>query len=134
MHLNQKLSEALAIVGTIDPQTVVNVEQFTDVLDFGQLQQALGIVLLGNIAAETVDFKFYACDSNGTNAVAVKSATQLPAHASNNDLTQLAINVRDSELLASGKQYGKFGLVTGGASGGPAAAVVLGRLRTLYAQ
>ena len=76
--------------------------------------------MLGNMAAETIDFKAYTCDSNGTNAVALKSATQLAAHASNNDNMQVIIGVRAPDLLASGKQHIKFGLVTGNTTGGPA--------------
>lgn len=131
MNPNQKLSEALALLGTVDPATVANTEVFTDVIDFGAIQQAIAIAALGNMAAETIDFKFYSCDSDGSNAAAVtgKAATQLAAHASTNDNKQLIINVRDTDLLASGKQHGKFGIVTGGATGGPAFVGVFGALR-----
>lgn len=125
-HINVLATEKLAIVGTIDPATVANTEVFTDVVDVSKFHQVLGIALLGNLAAETVDFKAYSCDSNGSNAAALKSATQLAAHASNNDNTQVAIGVRAEDMQASGKQYVKFGLVTGGASGGPAAVLALG--------
>lgn len=128
---SSKLSEQLALVATIDPATLVNVEVFSDVVDMGALHQALAILALGNIAAETVDFKAYSCDSDGNNAVVItgRTATQLAAHASNNDGKQLMINIRSTDLLASGKQHVKFGAVTGGASGGPAAVVVLGQAR-----
>lgn len=131
MNLNQRLSEMLPTIATIDPQTVANTELYTDVIDFGKVEQAFAVALLGNMAAETIDFRFYSCDSDGSNAALVtgKAATQLAASAGANDNTQLAINVRDTDLLASGKQYGKFGLVTGGATGGPAAVIVQGALR-----
>ena len=131
MFGNQKMCEGLALVGTVDPATVANTEVFTDVVDMGSLQQAIGVAMLGNMAAETIDFKAYSCDSDGNNAAAItgKAATQLAAHASNNDGKQLIINLRDTDLLASGKQHVKFGIVTGGATGGPAAVVVLGALR-----
>lgn len=125
--MQSKLSEAVAIVGTLDPVTVVNSEVFTDVVDLGANIQAAAVLMIGNIAAETVDFKAYSCDSDGNNAAAItgRAATQLAAHASNNDGKQLVINVRDGDLLASGKQHVKFGLVTGGATGGPCAVIVL---------
>ncbi len=131
MFGNSLMSEGLAVVGTIDPATLANSEVFTDVVDLGGLQQCMAILLLGNIAAETVDFKCYSCDSDGSNAAAISglAATQLAAHASNNDNKQIVICVRDTDLLASGKQHVKFGAVTGGATGGPAAAVVLGAPR-----
>ncbi len=115
-----KLSERLALVATIDPATVTSTEVFTDVVDMGANAQALAIASLGNMASETIDFKCYSCDSDGSNAAAISglAATQLAAHASNNDNKQLIINVRDGALLASGKQHVKFGLVTGGATGG----------------
>lgn len=123
-----KLSERLALVATIDPATVANTEVFTDVVDMGANMQAMAIASLGNMASETIDFKCYSCDSNGSNAAAISglAATQLAAHASNNDNTQLIINVRDADLLASGKQHIKFGLVTGGATGGVSSVAVIG--------
>lgn len=126
MSINIKAGEKIAVVGTIDPQTVVNTELFTDVVDMGKFHQAMGIALLGNIASETVDFKAYTCDADGNNAVALRSATQLAAHASNNDNKQIVIGVRAEEVIASGKTNIKFGLVLGLNVGGPAAVVALG--------
>lgn len=127
MFGNQKMCEGVALAAALAPVTVVNSEVFSGVVDLGVNQQAMGILMLGNMAAETIDFKFYSCDSDGSNAAAVtgKAATQLAAHATANDGKMVAINVRDTDLLASGKQYGKFGVVTGGATGGPAAILVV---------
>lgn len=129
--MNSKLSEAVAVVGVVNPATVANTEVFTTVVDLGAMRQAMAVALIGNVPAETIDFKAYSCDSDGNNAAAItgRAATQLAAHASNNDGKQLVINVRDGDLLASGKQHVKFGLVTGGATGGPCAVVVLGAPR-----
>lgn len=124
--MNRQLSEALAVVATIDPQTVANTELFTDVVDMQKHHQAIGIAQLGNMASETIDFKCYYCESDGSSAVALRSATQLSAHASNNDNKQVVIQIRAADLIASGKRYVKFGLVTGGATGGPASVLVLG--------
>ena len=126
-----KLSELLPVVGVIVPATVANTEVFSSVVDMGANSQAMAVLTLGNMASETIDFKCYYCDSDGSNAVALtgRAATQLAANASNNDSKQVVINVRDTDLTASGKQYIKFGLVTGGATGGPAGVVVLGRPR-----
>lgn len=131
-HLNVKLAEALAVVATVDPVTVTNTELFTDVVDMSKYHQALGILLLGNIAADTVDFKAYTCDANGSNAVALTSAAQLAANATANDGVQVLINVRQNDLLSSGKQYVKFGVVSG-STGGPMAVAVLGEPRQGYA-
>lgn len=126
MNVNLAAGEKLAILGRISPQTVANTEVFTDVLDMARFHQAIGIALLGNMAAETIDFKCYTCDSDGSNANALKSATQLPSSASANDNAQVAISIRAEDLQSTSKRYVKFGLVTGGATGGPAAAIALG--------
>jgi hypothetical protein len=125
-NINVAAGEMLAVIGTVDPQTVANTEKFTDVIDINNWHQVLGVALIGDVAAETVDFKAYTCDSDGNNAAALKSCTQLAAHASNNDNKQLVINIRSEDLVATSKRYIKFGLVTGGATGGPAAVLALG--------
>lgn len=125
-NVNAKLREALPVVAVLSPQAVVNVEKFTDVVDLSAHRQLLAVVALGDMAAEAIDAKFYACDSDGSNAVAVTSAAQLAASAAGNDNKQIVINVRAEDLLASGKRYGKFGVVTGGVAGGSVAVVVLG--------
>jgi hypothetical protein len=126
MNANVAAGEKLAILGTIDPQTVANTEKFSDVIDMNTFHQVLAIAMTGDMASETIDFKCYTCDSDGTNATALKTATQLAASASANDNAQVAISVRADDLVATSKRYIKFGLVTGGATGGAAAAVVLG--------
>jgi len=125
MTMNTIAAREIALVGTIDPATVANTEVFTDVIDMTKFGQVFGIALLGNMAAETIDFKAYTCASDGSSKVALKSCTQLAAHASTNDNTQLAINVRAAEVGASGR-YIVFGLVTGNSTGGPCAVAALG--------
>lgn len=127
--MHSKPAEKCALVGRVNPQTVANTEKFTDVLDMSKWGQALGIALLGDMAAEAIDFKCYTCASDGSGAVQLKAATQLAAHASNNDNKQIVMNVRVDEVITAStqtKQYVKFGLVTGGATGGPACVVALG--------
>jgi hypothetical protein len=127
--MHSKPAEKCALVGRVNPQTVANTEKFTDVVDMSKWGQALGIALLGDMAAETIDFKCYTCASDGSGAVQLKAATQLAAHATNNDNKQVAINVRAEEVISASnqtKQYIKFGLVTGGATGGAACVVALG--------
>ena len=125
-NVNVKAREKISVVGRIDPQTVANTLTYTDVIDLSIFHQILGICLLGNMAAETIDFKAYSCASDGSNPVALTSATQLAAHATNNDLKQIKINVRSDDLISGGLRYIKFGLVTGNTVGGPIAVVALG--------
>lgn len=126
MNVNAGAGEKLALLGTIDPQTVSNTELFTDVVDMSKFHQVLAIAMLGNMAAETIDFKAYTCAADGSAAVQLKAVTQLPAHATDNDGKQVEIQVRADELGPLGKQYVKFGLVTGGATGGSASVAVIG--------
>ena len=117
-------SDRAGVVGRVNPQTVANAEKFTDVVDMSKFREVMGIALLGDMAAETIDFKCYTCDSDGSNATALTAATQLAAHATNNDNKQIVINVK-SDHVTNTKRYVKFGLVTGGATGGPACVVAL---------
>jgi hypothetical protein len=124
--VNALPTEQFALVATIDPATVANTELFSDVIDMSRWGQVMGVALLGNMASETIDFKSYTCDSGGSSRAALKNATQLAASASANDNTQLVINIRNEDLQTSGARYIVFGLVTGGASGGPASVVAFG--------
>ena len=127
--MNAKLTETLALLGILSPQTVANTETFSGVVDMKKCHQALVVAALGNMASETIDVKVYTCNSDGSSAAALVSATQLAASSSANDNTQILANVRASDLIASGKQYIKVGVVTGGSTGGPVAVAILGQLR-----
>lgn len=119
-------SQAVAVLGTVDPQTITTVELFTDVLDMSKFEEAMGILLTGDLASSTVDFAVYTCDSDGSNAVELHDIAQASASASANDNKQWVINVRAEQIVtASTKRYIKFGVVLSG-SGGPAAVVALG--------
>lgn len=94
--------------------------------DMSQLGKALVVFRLGDMAAETVDCIVEACDAGGANPVTLKAATQLAAHASNNDSKVIAIGVDNNDLAATGKQYIRGKITTGGATGGTCSIVVLG--------
>jgi hypothetical protein len=85
----------------------------------------MAIALLGNMANETIDFKVYTCDSDGSNATLLTSITQLAASATTNDNKQAILQL-NADHMPTGKRYLKFSLLTGGATGGPAAIVALG--------
>ncbi|MBM4069631.1 MAG: hypothetical protein FJ271_11870 [Planctomycetes bacterium] len=85
------------------------------------------ILLLGDMAAETIDFKLQeSATSGGTYTdISGKAATQLAAHASNNDNKQIVINLKAPELSA-GMRYVKGRAITGNSTGGPACVIALG--------
>src|SRR3954471_13415426 len=118
-------SSTLAVIGTVDPVVVTTVELFTDVIDFGAWDQVVGIALTGDMAASTLDFSAYSCLANGTSAVLIKGTTQLASDAALHDNSQLVINLRNPELGALNKQYGKFGILAS-STGGPCCVIVLG--------
>lgn len=128
---NAKLAQLLAVVAVLPPAATANAERFTSVVNMGNFHQAVAVVQLGDMAGEAITVKAYACKSDGTGAVALtaNSPAVLAASAADNDNKQLVLNVRAEDLLESGLSYLKFGVVTGGATGGPVAAVVLGHPR-----
>ena len=127
-----RLSEVLVTIGTIDPGTVANTQVLSDVIDMANYEQVMCTLLLGNMASEAIDFRVHTCDSAGNNLVQLKAITQLAANASANDNTQAIISVRAEELngVSEATRYVRFGVVTGGATGGPAAALVQGLLKS----
>lgn len=88
--------------------------------------KALFIFRLGDMASETIDCVVETCDSNGSNNVTLKAATQLAASTSANDSKVIVIGVDANELTASGKQYVRGKITTGGATGGTCTIAALG--------
>lgn len=132
MYLNGSLADALVVAGVINPATTANTQRNTGAIDVSRFDSLLFIFALGDMASETIDAGVESCDSDGTsNAADItgKQATQITAHASNNDNKQVVIAVNCQAVLASGKQYVRGTMVTGGATGGPASCIVLGTHR-----
>lgn len=125
--MHSQPSERAAVVGTVDPQTVANVEKLTDAVDMQKWEEVMFVLLLGDMAAETIDFKLQeSATSGGTYTdISGKAATQLAAHASNNDNKQIVITLKAPELSA-GMRYVKGRAITGNTTGGPACVVALG--------
>lgn len=128
MLMNAKGGEKIAVVGKISPATVANTIAYSDVVDVSLYSGVMAIALFGDMANETLDFKCYTCDSDGSNPAALTGAamTQLAASASANDNKGAIISILSDALMASGKQYVKFGLQTGNTTGGAQSMVVLG--------
>lgn len=96
-----------------------------------RFRRALVIFMFGDMANETIDAIVETCDSNGSNNVSLKAHTQLAGSASNNDSKQLVMGIAVDELIASGKEYIRGKITTGGATGGTCTILVLG-LEPLY--
>lgn len=131
MNPNVRLSEMLAVVGTIDPVVVVDTELFTDYIDMSKFHQCIGIMQLGNVNDKTFDFVAYGySDEAAGDSTAIKSCTQLAAHATSNDGKQLVIGVTKEDLLAKcpagvDLRYVRFGMVSEAAQDGPVGVLAL---------
>jgi hypothetical protein len=125
---NQRLSEVVAVVSTLDPVTMANVEKTTDWVDVGAFESVMFILLLGDMASETIDFKLeQATSTGGAGKKDLVAATQLAASAAANDGAQVILETRAEELdHANAFRYVRGRAITGGATGGPAAIVGLG--------
>ena len=129
MYPNTSLASGLGVAGIIAPITTANTQRVSAAIDVSKWDSLLFVFTFGDMASETIDMGVETCDSDGTsNAVDItgKQATQLAASASANDSKQVVIAVKSADLITNGKQYVRATMITGGATGGPAACVVLG--------
>lgn len=120
-----RISSVLPVVGQLSNVALVNVEQFSTVIDMSKYDQVICYAMFGNMASETIDFRVVTCTSAGASPVLLKAATQLAASATVNDSTIIAMSVTAAEVGAVPAQYIKFGAVTGSTAGGTASMIVL---------
>lgn len=93
------------------------VSQYFDCSD-GDFRRFLATFLTGDMAAETIDCAIVkASDSSGTGVAVLKGATQLAAHATNNDHKSIRINLAASDIDAA-KPFIAVRIVTGSTTGG----------------
>lgn len=125
----EHLSEKFALVGTIDPQTITTAEVFSDVIDMSKYHRVMAVFMGGNMAADgSMICRAATCDSGGTNAASLKTASTVTAGTDN---SQVIIEVDEMDLAEGGSnkdQYIKFGMVSAG-SGGPVAVAIFGELK-----
>src|SRR5512135_2910641 len=123
----QKLSEELAVVGTIDPQTITVTEIFSDVVDMSKWNDVMCVFAGGNMAANgSMICRAVTCTSDGGNVAALKTASTVSVGTDN---TQVVVEVTNEDLAggnATTGRYIKFGFNSAG-DGGPVAAIVLAR-------
>jgi hypothetical protein len=116
--IKEAAGEALPVLGT-KIGTCSSTPLISGAIPVSGVDQVLCVFQTGDMAAETIDFKVQTVDSDGTsNAADLKAATQLAAHASNNDNKVVVINIRQDDLIASGKKHIRMYGVTGNTTGG----------------
>ena len=123
MNEGQTLAAAPILVAE-----VANTEKVTGAVDMASYRRVLFIFVTGDMAAQTVDFRVESDTDSGfaTAKATVKSATQLAAHATNNDSKYVQIEVNGSEL-ASGHRYVRGRAIGGNATTGPVCIIPLGQ-------
>ena len=131
---NKRLYEDAALVATIDPQTLTVGATYSDYVDMSKFGRLTAIMSIGDFAAETIDFKLVGySDESASDPTDLVAATQLAAHATNNDNDQVVLEMTADAMLrlaqAAGVtlQYVRACVTIGaGGVGGPISVVVLG--------
>mgnify|MGYP005823324107 CR=1 FL=1 len=123
-------SEASAIAAVAAPATMANSEKVTGAADAASYASFRAVLLLGDMASETIDFRIECADDSGfsNNKTTVVSSTQLAAHATNNDSKALVLECRDRDIIKASAtaRYVRARGITGGGTGGPAAILLEG--------
>ena len=132
MTPNQKLSESLAVLATIDPASQAAGTASTGWVDAKNFAALLAVVDVGVFGASaTVDANLQqATDNVGTNVKAVtgKAITQLLAAGGNN--RQVEINCRSDELdITNGFEFVRLNVIVGTAATLTSAALIGGHPR-----
>ena len=131
MSYTERLSQSLAVVATIDPQSATAGTYLTDAVDMLQFRRAFFILSVGALtASNTSDFTVTGCStSGGTYALVTgKTATQL-TKAGSDDNKQVIIEVTAEEAAAQGFRFLKGQLITATAAALASVVVLAGQAR-----
>lgn len=136
MLTNAKVSEQLAVLGTIDPVSQAAGTVTTGWISAANFERFMALIQTGTLGASaTVDAKLQqASDSSGTGAkdVSGKAITQIVKASGDNK--QVEINLRGDELdMNNGFSYFRLSLTVGTAASLVSAAVFGGVARNLPA-
>lgn len=124
--MEKLISEALSIVGTVDPDAYATGTQLTDAIDMSVNRRVMFIVTVGDLGtAATIDFYVMECATSGGTYTRLtgKNITQLTKTGTDGD-KQAIVNV-SSEELTSGMRYLK-GSMRVGTAASDAAVIALG--------
>lgn len=128
MSVNMKGSEAVAVIGAIDPDANGIGTVVSDYADMGKFNKAMAIIFVGNIGASgTVDAKLLqATDISGTGAKDITGRVITQLVDTVNDDEQAIINVSSDDLdLDNGFYFIAISMTTAVAAG-DSSAVLLG--------
>ena len=125
--MHSQPSEKITIAGFIGPALVNTTPLVSAPVDMSKFQEALFVLCLGDMAAETIDFKLQSSATSGGayTDIAGRAITQLAASATANDSKQVLINIK-GDRVPTGSQFVRASAVTGGATGGQACILGIG--------
>lgn len=116
---SSRISERLAVIGTIDPDAYGTGAQNTDVIDMLYWRRVRFIVMVGDLGSSgTVDFIVNGDTASGgsyATAITGKSITQLTQAGTDSD-KQVEVEVTAEEVAAQGLRYIRGTMTVGVAS------------------
>jgi hypothetical protein len=119
MGYTERLSQQLAVVGTVDPQSATAETYLTDAIDMKQHRRVLFIVAVGALtSSNTTDFSVVGDPVTGgsyATTITGKAITQL-TKAGSDDNKQVLVEVTAEECAAQGVAFIKGKLVTAAAA------------------
>lgn len=128
--MSSHLSERLAIVATIDPQSASAGNYDSDAVDVSKFERVMFVLLAGALGSSgTVDFKLRESDASGGTYgdISGKAATQL-TQAGTDDNKQVVIEIKADELT-DGKRFVKARVTTATAASLVALVALAGEAR-----
>lgn len=128
----ERFSELLAVVATIDPDAATAATYTSDVVDMLNFRRLLVILQVGEMqATSTIDLTIKGDTASGgsfATTITGKAITQLTAAGSDSD-KQVLIDVTSEEVRAQGYRYVRAALVVGTAASDCALVILGGRTR-----
>lgn len=123
-------NEGWKVIAARSPATMANAQVLSDVVDMSKYRTVMAILMLGDMAAETIDFSLQTDSAQAFNVdvQTLVAATQLAANAANNDNKQLVLQAV-VEKMKPGHRFLRARGITGGATGGNAAILLIGEPR-----
>ena len=123
-------NEDWKVIAVRSPAAMANTQVFSDVVDMSKYRTVIAILLLGDMAAETIDFSLQTDSAQAFNVdvQTLVAATQLAANAANNDSKQIVLQAV-VEKMKPGHRFLRARGITGNTVGGLAAMILLGEPR-----
>ena len=123
-------NEDWKVIAVRSPAAMLNAQVLSDVVDMSKYRTVIAILLLGDMAAETIDFSLQTDSAAAFNidVQTLVAATQLAANAASNDSKQIVLQAV-VEKMKAGHRFLRARGITGNNVGGLAAMILLGEPR-----